>query len=47
MTGVLVELCAGCDAERPADAAFIRWLRDPDRDWAAVSGLFDDWAEHR
>ncbi|MFC8201639.1 DUF6300 family protein [Streptomyces sp. NPDC057298] len=31
-SGVWMELCPACDADRPVARAFIRWYRDPDRD---------------
>jgi hypothetical protein len=43
MTGVLMELCPACDADRPAAAAFIWWHLDPDRDPDALPRLFEDW----
>lgn len=42
-TGVWMELCAACDAHRPAARAFIRWHRDSDRDPKALPQLFEDW----
>ncbi|MEU0111492.1 DUF6300 family protein [Streptomyces sp. NPDC006251] len=42
-TGVWMELCPACDADRPAARAFIRWHRDPDRDPKALPQLFEDW----
>jgi hypothetical protein len=42
-TGVWMELCAACDARRPAARAFIRWHRDADRDPKALPQLFEDW----
>ena len=42
-TGVWLELCAACDAHRPAARAFIRWHRDADRDPKALPQLFEDW----
>ncbi|WP_143659728.1 DUF6300 family protein [Streptomyces pharetrae] len=42
-TGVWMELCPACDAERPAASALIRWHRDPDRDPKALPKLFEDW----
>jgi hypothetical protein len=38
-----MELCAACDAHRPAARAFIRWHRDADRDPKALPQLFQDW----
>ncbi|MFJ6837336.1 DUF6300 family protein [Streptomyces sp. NPDC091209] len=43
MTGVWMELCAACDAHRPAARAFIHWYRDPDRDPKALPRIFEDW----
>ena len=44
VTGVQwMELCADCDAERPAAGALIRWHHDPDRDPKALPQLFEDW----
>ncbi|WP_327411300.1 DUF6300 family protein (plasmid) [Streptomyces sp. NBC_01281] len=43
VTGVWMELCATCDAHRPAARAFIDWYADPDRDLTAVPGLFEAW----
>ncbi|MFD8421819.1 DUF6300 family protein [Streptomyces sp. NPDC059466] len=43
MTGVWMELCAACDAYRPAARAFIHWYRDLDRDPKALPGIFEDW----
>ncbi|MFH9969606.1 DUF6300 family protein [Streptomyces mirabilis] len=31
MTGVWLELCQACDADRPAASALIHWIRDPGR----------------
>ncbi|WAU82496.1 DUF6300 family protein [Streptomyces sp. Qhu-G9] len=42
-TGVWMELCPACDADRPVARAFIRWHRDPDRDPAILQELFEDW----
>src|SRR4051812_14123309 len=42
-TGVWMELCAACDAHRPAARAFIRWHRDADRDPKVLPQLFEDW----
>ncbi|WP_326762757.1 DUF6300 family protein [Streptomyces phaeochromogenes] len=42
-TGVWMELCPACDADRPAARAFIRWHRDPDRDPKVLQRLFEDW----
>jgi SAM-dependent methyltransferase len=42
-TGVWMELCPACDAERPAARALIRWHRDPGRDPKALPKLFEDW----
>ncbi|MFH9065655.1 DUF6300 family protein [Streptomyces coeruleorubidus] len=41
-TGVWMELCPACDADRPAAGAFIRWHRNPDRDPKALPKLFED-----
>ncbi|MET9459974.1 DUF6300 family protein [Streptomyces canus] len=43
MTRVWMELCAACDAHRPAARSFIRWYRDADRDPKALPQLFEDW----
>ncbi|PAZ16513.1 hypothetical protein CLM62_08120 [Streptomyces sp. SA15] len=46
-TGVWMELCPACDADRPAAGAFIAWHRDPDRDPdrdpKVLPRLFEDW----
>ncbi|MFJ8786972.1 DUF6300 family protein [Streptomyces sp. NPDC102476] len=43
MTRVWMELCAACDARRPAARSFIRWYRHADRDPKALPQLFEDW----
>ncbi|MGI5461092.1 DUF6300 family protein [Streptomyces sp. CA-249302] len=42
-TGVWLELCPVCDANRPAGTALIAWIRDSDRRPADLPQLFDDW----
>ncbi|MCT9138635.1 DUF6300 family protein [Streptomyces violarus] len=37
-----MELCAACDADRPAASAFIARHRDSDRDPKALPKLFED-----
>ncbi|MEW2426345.1 DUF6300 family protein [Streptomyces nigra] len=43
MTGVWMELCTACDADRPAARAFIQWHHNPDRDPKALPALFEGW----
>ncbi|MFD9444191.1 DUF6300 family protein [Streptomyces sp. NPDC060006] len=41
-TGVWMELCPACDADRPAARAFIDWRLNPDRDTTILPKLFED-----
>ncbi|MFF3350746.1 DUF6300 family protein [Streptomyces sp. NPDC002779] len=42
-TGVWMELCPACDAERLAASALIDWHRDLDRELKALPTRFEDW----